>query len=396
MKKILMLSYRFPYPVTEGSIIRIYNIGRILSRRYEVDLLVVSDRAGARGDEHLRELERIFSRVFLFVFSPRRFAQNALKGIFSGDPLQAHYHYFGNVQKWIDRHKTEYDLLWCVHIRMAKYVENNCMRRVIDFVDATSINYQENQEWASGAWRYVLAVENRRLLSYEIEQLKHFERAFISSGFDKAYLDARSADAGDRLIVIPNGVGEELLSRPKRCAMEEEWLVFLGRMKYAPNVDAVVYFAEEVFPILKREVPALRFMIVGVSPAGKVLKLRRVEGIEVTGFVEDPWEYMEKAKVVVAPLRFGAGIQYKILEAMALGKAVVTTAIGARGIEGEAGKHFIVAQSSAEMACQILALLRNEALRESIGVNARALVEERYRWDMVGEKLLAEVEGVFV
>ena len=192
--------------------------------------------------------------------------------------------------------------------------------------------------------------------------------------------------------MLPNGVKEELFAR-KFEGKEENWLVFLGKMNYAPNVDAVVYFAEKIFPLVKRKAD-VKFLIVGTSPAKEVLDLRRIEGVEVTGFVEDPYEYLEKAKVVVVPLRFSAGIQNKVLEAMALRKAVVTTSKAARGIEGEDGKHFVVADTEEEMAEKILELLADDSKRREIGQNARELVEKKYRWDIVGQKLLKEIEEV--
>ncbi len=112
------------------------------------------------------------------------------------------------------------------------------------------------------------------------------------------------------------------------------------------------------------------------------------------GYVEDPYEYLEKAKVVVAPLRFAAGTQTKILEAMALRKAVVATPKATRGIEGENGKHFVIADDKEEMASRILTLLDNDELRKDIGENSRKLIEEKYQWNIVGEKLIKEIEEV--
>ena len=391
MKKILIISYRFPYPLTDGSRIRIYNIARILAQRYQVDLLAVNE--GEIADGALDELKKTFNRVVAYPFHPLRFKLNTLKGLLSRNPLQIYYFHFGKVQKWIDEHHADYDLIFCFHIRMTRYLRKITDKpKVIDFIDATSINYREAQERARGIWRFIYPIENRRLLAYELKMLREFDKAFITSPFDKAYLDENSGHSNQNLIVLPNGVKEELFAR-KFEGKEENWLVFLGKMNYAPNVDAVVYFAKEVFPLVKRKAD-VKFLIVGTSPAKKVLDLRKIEGIEVTGFVEDPYEYLEKAKVVVVPLRFSAGIQNKVLEAMALRKAVVTTSKAARGIEGEDGKHFVVADTEEEMAEKILELLADDSKRREIGQNARELVEEKYRWDIVSQKLLKEVEEV--
>ena len=392
MKRVLILSFRFPYPLTDGAKIRIYNISKLLAQKYQVDLLAINE--GRIANKHLKEFGHVFHKVIPYPFHPLRFKINTLKGLLSSDSLQTYYYHVEKIQKWIDKYYSEYDLIFCFHIRMSRYIRKITDRpKVIDFIDATSINYREAQEWARGIWRFVLPIENRRALAYELRMLDTFDKAFITSAHDKAYLERHVGRTVNNLIVIPNGVREDLLLRPL-VEEEEDWIVFLGKMNYAPNVDAVVYFANEVFPLVRARLPEAKFVIVGASPAKEVLKLARISGILVTGYVKDPYKYLEKAKVVVAPLRFSAGIQNKILEAMALRKAVVTTTKGARGIAGRDGEHFWVADEPKDMAEKILKLLANPHLRKEIGENARRLAETSYRWDIIGEKLLAEIDKV--
>lgn len=393
MKKILIISYRFPYPLIDGSKIRIYNISKILAQKYQVDLLTINE--GPVVDEHIKELERVFNKVIVYPFRPIRFKINTLKGLLSKNSLQIYYHHFGKVQRWIDEHYADYDMIFCFHIRMTRYLRNITDRpKVIDFIDATSINYREAQEVTKGLWRFIYPIENRRLLAYELKMLKIFDRVFITSHYDKAYLERHADCPLNHLIALPNGVRDDLFVRPP-ADEEQNWIVFLGRIGYAPNVDAVSYFAHEVFPLI-REKEEVKFLIVGADPTNEVLGLQSIQGIEVTGFVDDPYEYLERAKVVVAPLRFGAGIQNKILEAMALRKAVVTTSKGARGMTGKCGDHFLVADTPKDMAEKVLMLLRNPALRKRIGESGCRLIETTYRWDIVGEKLLAEIdEAIF-
>jgi sugar transferase (PEP-CTERM/EpsH1 system associated) len=392
MKKILIISYRFPYPLIDGSRIRIYNIGKILAKKYQADLLAINE--GKIAIEHIKEMENIFNKVIPYSFNPIWFKLNTLKGLFSKNSLQIYYHYFKKVQEWINQHYTEYDLIFCVHIRMTKYLRKiTNIPKVIDFIDATSINYQEAQKNSAGLWRFIYPVENKRTLSYELKMLKEFDKVFITSPFDKQYLVDNSQNVIDNLIIIPNGVKEELLTR-KNNFKEEKWIVFLGKMNYSPNVDAVIYFANEIFPLIIKNRNDVRFIIVGSNPTKEILKLGRRKNIKVTGFVEDPYEYLEKAKIVVAPLRFGAGTQYKILEAMALGKVVVTTSKGARGISGEDDKHFITVDNEKEMAKKILDLIDDKLKRDRIGNNAKKLINSKYRWDIIGEKLYKEVDKV--
>ncbi len=390
-KRILIVSFRFPYPLTEGSRIRIYNLSEILAKKYSVDLLSINE--GKIEEPHIRELEKTFRKVVAYPFPPFRFKLNTLKGLLSRDSLQIYYHHFRNVQKWIDRHQHAYDLIFCFHIRMTRYLRRiKTARKVIDFIDATSINYQEAQERATGLWRWVLPLENRRSLAYELRMMAEFDRAFITSPFDKAYLDRHRRNSTNRLVVIPNGVKEELFSRPTGSA-EKDQIVFLGKMNYAPNVDAVTFFAREVYPLVKQKT-GIRFLIVGTSPSREVLKLKEIDGVGVTGFVKDPYEYLQRAKLVVAPLRFSAGIQNKILEAMVLKKPVVATSRAVRGIEGEDTKHFVVADAPQGMASSIIDLVQNETRRRAIGNQARQLIEKKYRWELIESEFLGHIEKV--
>jgi len=384
MKKILMISYRFPYPLIDGSRIRIYNIGKILAKKYQVDLLSINE--GGIANEDIRETEKIFNKVIPFSFNPIWFKLNTLKGLFSKDSLQIYYHH---------KHYNEYDLIFCVHIRMTKYLRNIInVPRVIDFIDATSINYKEAQNNSTGMWKFIYPIENRRALSYELKMLKEFEKVFITSPFDKKYLNNNTKDSNNNIVVIPNGVKEELLKRKNKFT-EENWIVFLGKMNTAPNIDAVIYFTNKIFPLIIKNKSDIRFIIVGSNPTKEVLKLGRKKNIEVTGFVDDPYEYLEKAKLIVAPLRFSAGTQYKILESMALRKTVVTTSKGVRGISGEDEKHFIVSDGEDEMAEKILDLIINEPKRKEIGSNAKKLIKEKYRWDTISKDFYREIDEIF-
>ncbi len=391
MNKVLVLSSRIPYPLVAGYCHRIYHVSKILASKYQVDLLAINE-SGIRYEE-LSILNEVFNNLILFDFSPITFKINAFKKFFSSKPIQVGGYYFNAIQEWIDKHFREYDLIYCNHIRTAEYARNIPCKKVLDFHDAISMHYKDALTIAKGFWKAFYFIESKRLLPYELGTLGEFDKYFITSQADRDYLLANTSIPAD-IGVIPMGVNEKILKLDWK-AEEENWLVFLGKMNYYPNEDAVVYFANEVFPLLRSRVRDLKFIIVGAYPTRRVQSLSKIPGIEVTGFVDDPYEYLERAKVVVAPIRLGAGIQNKILEAMALRRPVVTTSKGARGIAGgEDGKHFVVADSSEKAVDKILELLNDSEKRREIGQNARALIEERYTWDVIRVKLLAEIEEI--
>ena len=158
-------------------------------------------------------------------------------------------------------------------------------------------------------------------------------------------------------------------------------------MNYFPNADAAIYFCNEIFPHVRERYPTARFYIVGNHPSEQVRRLEAQDGVVVTGYVPDVRPYFEEASVFVAPLRAGSGIQTKNLEAMAMGVPVVTTAVGAMGLQADVGKELLVADTPTAFAEQVIHLLNNQHLRENIAQTARTRVETDYSWNAIGERL---------
>jgi glycosyltransferase involved in cell wall biosynthesis len=151
-------------------------------------------------------------------------------------------------------------------------------------------------------------------------------------------------------------------------------------MDYFANVDGVVWFAKEILPSIKKEIPEIRFYIVGSNPTKEVLSLASDGSVTVTGYVPDTREYLNKATVVVVPLRIARGIQNKILEAMAMGIPVVATPQAFEGIEAQPGRDLILGESAEKLAAGVIQLIKKTGLRRSLGDNARRIVEENYCW----------------
>jgi glycosyltransferase involved in cell wall biosynthesis len=151
-------------------------------------------------------------------------------------------------------------------------------------------------------------------------------------------------------------------------------------MDYYANIDGVVWFGKEVLPLIKREIPEIRFYIVGSNPTKEVLSLSSNSGVTVTGYVPDTREYLNKATVAVAPLRIARGIQNKILEAMAMGIPVVATPQAFEGIEAQPGRDLVLGENAEKIAEGVIQLIKKVALRKSLGDNARRAIEKNYCW----------------
>jgi len=400
-KKILYFTFRFPYPPEKGGYnLRAFCLAKILLKKYKVDLLTLIENK--KEEKYLFDLKKIFNQVFYF-YHPRFFEYfGALKSFFSTKPLQVGYYFCPKVAPWLKRNYQNYHLIFCSTIRSAKYVLNLPTRKVIDFVDAISFNYSLAKEYAKGFWKLIYFIENQRLLNYEIAVLKKFDLAFIASQKDKEYLiknsklktqNSKLQDLNTKIIVLPNGVRDEILKMEARF-QEKDIISFFGKMNYQPNEDAVFYFVNEIFPYLKKEFPQLKFYILGTNPSKKVKKLAELKDITITGYLPDPYQILQKSKVIVAPIRFGAGIQNKVLEAMALGKAVVLSEVASRGIEGKDNFHFLIAKNSKEFVEKISLLLKDKEKRIFLGKNAKNLILEKYTWEKVGGKLISQIEKV--
>jgi glycosyltransferase involved in cell wall biosynthesis len=188
--------------------------------------------------------------------------------------------------------------------------------------------------------------------------------------------------------VIPNGV-DSLFFRDPGGHVEEGCIVFTGTISYFPNLDGVLYFVDKVFPLIKAEREHVKFYIVGKDPPEKIRSYASSSSIIVTGTVEDVRPYLSRAQVVVAPLRIGGGTRLKILEALAMGKAVVATSLAAEGLELVSDEHLVIADDPRAFARTVVDLLGDEKLRARLGANGRKVVEERYDWRSITRQLEA-------
>ncbi|WP_435176465.1 glycosyltransferase [Halorussus sp. AFM4] len=397
MTKVLVLCSQCPYPPTDGAKLRLYNTAKILSQRYTIDLLVINSEA---DEDALSHLQSEFNRVIPFSHSKAKLYRNIAEGVVSRQPIRTNYYSFADVTQWLDKHQDEYDLLYANYLNTTEYVRKRDTPKVVDLVDSMSENYLQRAEPANDEnylKRKLYELEGWQLRRYEQTVLRSFDHSFITTAADARTITGQTLPRN--LTVIPNGVRDELLSAPYNKSEdtaddENPQIVFLGRMDYFPNEDAVKYFATNVFPHVRERHPEAEFLIVGGHPSERVQSLESHQNVTVTGFVESLVEYLSEADVVVAPMRFGTGIQNKILEAMALGKAVVTTPLGNEGIDGDDGTHFIVVDSASPFADAVSSLLDDPDDRMRIGKNARDLIHDRYSWSKIGPTLIEAIEKV--
>ena len=225
----------------------------------------------------------------------------------------------------------------------------------------------------------------QRLRRFERHVVLQSKRVLAVSPADVAALKRLSIGGRDRITLLPNGVDLEYwarsATRPQDIEVGSEAVVFDGTMDFRPNVDAVLWFAQEVWPLVRAERPHAHFYVVGRNPAPEVLALSDDPGIIVTGMVDDTRPWVTGCEVYVVPMRMGGGVRLKVLQAMSLECAIVSTPMGAEGISVRPGKDMLLTFSPKGFANAILLLLSDPNRRRSLGASARELVSSLYSWD---------------
>ena len=333
-KKILIFLSRFPYPAKDGTRFRILNnvIGG-LDKKFKLEFLIVTDEN--YNSEQIEYLEKNFGRVFIFKKSKIACLFNTFKALLSFDSLQSQYYYFKDVQEFLLKNFKNYDGIYIHTLRLGKYIEKIYPaykdKILVDLNDAISLNYQTAKKYASFLWRIIFAVEEKRVKKYEMLLLSKFKYFHVISEYDKNYLLEEYKKLFNRvpdgkIFVTGYGVSEDLFDYKWQPSQKN--IVFMGNLKYAPNYDAICFFIEKVWNKLNKELKDFNLVIIGNK---NKLKFPNSERIIFTGYIENPYEIISQSYIFVAPIRFGAGIQTKILEAMAIGIPTITTPIGIRG-----------------------------------------------------------------
>jgi polysaccharide biosynthesis protein PslH len=236
------------------------------------------------------------------------------------------------------------------------------------------------------AARAYVKLQARRLERYEAESCNRFAVNVMVSDADARTLAGISP--GARTAVVPNGV-DTLYFTPRDDA-QTPTVIFTGGMNMFANRDAVEWFLDDVWPAVLRQVPEARFVAIGQRPSAKILAAAAADAsVQAPGHVPDVRPWVGPAAVYVVPMRVGGGTRLKVLDAMAQGKALVATGLGAEGIEVEHGRHLVIADTASDFAERVVDLLRDPGRRQALGAAARQRVEERYAWPVIGRRLVA-------
>jgi len=391
--RILYLCHRIPYPPDKGDKIRAFHQLKAMAPRHEVDLFTLADDAGDMA--HCSALAAYCHHVTVARVHPKRARLRALPYLLTSKPLTIPYFYSAELKAEVRQAllRRSYDRIFIYCSAMVQYVEAvDGIPIVVDLVDVDSNKWMQYAALTRFPFSAVYRREGRALREYERRTCEKAACVVVTTPREADLV--REISPGAPVHVVANGVDTtyfdpDLVPRD----MTSPAVIFTGDMSYFPNEDAVVYFARRVLPLIRRSVAGTRFLIVGRNPGPKVRELGRIEGVEVTGFVPDVRTYLAKAQVAVAPFSIAAGIQNKILEALAYGLPVVATSRGAQALPDRVRGGVDTADSVEEMVEKVVLLLRDPHRASRKGLDGRIQVSENYKWDRSLEQLMELLEN---
>jgi len=383
VQDLLLLIHRIPYPPNKGDKIRSYNLLKHLARDYRVHLATFVDDAD--DWQHVPKVEAMCASSHFGKLDPLKARVRSLGALVKNRSLSLDYYQDAGMARWVAQtmaaHKIKRVMVFSSP--MAQYVDGyRDARRVIDFCDVDSDKWRQYADKKSWPMSWLYRHEARQLLRYERQVASQYDASLFVSAPEADLFRQLAPESVARIGHFSNGVDTEYFSPDhdflSPFAAGERALVFTGAMDYWPNVDAVQWFADEVFPALRAKGPGLAFYIVGSRPNPQVQALGQLPGVTVTGTVPDVRPYIRHATLAVAPLRIARGIQNKVLEAMAMATPTVVSPQALEGIDAVADAELAVADGAPAWIATLDALLARN--NQDMGRAARARVEHHYSW----------------
>jgi sugar transferase (PEP-CTERM/EpsH1 system associated) len=367
---------------------------KALASKYSVSLLALggsSEKGIHSGTSQLEKLTSGLSVIDVPKSAPKRLRQ--LLDIVRGEVYTLKAYSLAEMQSALDTFLAtgRYRYVLFESVFMAGYRLPKEVKVIIDQhnleYEIRLRTYQQESAWVR---KWYNRLESSLLKSVEIERCRNADLVLVTSERERLIL--KKLLPKSVIEVVPNGVDIEMFCGDSTEQEVPGRIIFTGSMEYYPNVHAVQYFAQTCWPLIRKHLPDATWHIVGKNPLPAVQELAELPGVTVTGTVPDVRPYLASALVATVPLQIGSGTRLKILEALAMRKAVVSTSQGCEGLSVVPGKHLQVADQPEAFAEAVIALLNNPEKRNALGKAGRALVEAEYSWEYCGAQLLHTLE----
>lgn len=386
---VAFLTPMLPWPANTGGTLRTYYLLRGLAARHTLDLICF--HYGAQPA--LGPLATICANVYPISLGESYPRARQLRNLLWGQPQAVSYFTTASAQQQVARLlAAPYDLVIYDEVMMASYLPRPKQRFAPPrLLIRPKIDHQHYNEMAAerpwGITKLLNWREAQRLQRYERRILTHFQRVVVCSPEDRRITRTQSPTIA--IEVIPNGADTDYYRPPAlpegSQLAHKPTILLLGTMHYYPNIDAVHYFFDDIYPPLRTRYPTLQVLIVGHQPPPAIRALGDQPGVTVTGSVRDIRPYLARSSLLAVPLRLGGGTRLKITEALAAGVPVVSTPIGAQGLVVKHEEHLLLAEEPAAFCAAIQRLLDDPPLGCRLAEAGRKLVESQYSWQTLGQ-----------
>lgn len=396
--RILFLTSQVPYPPHGGGALRVYGLLHGLHRAgHQLDLLTFNEPSAPAPEQ--TPLGALCQCIRSVPYTPRSARQRLHDLLFTRHAdLARRFESAEYAAALRDQLRmARYDAIHMQSLEMAAYLPllRAAAPQARLIYDAYNAEYDLQRSIFAVDRRQVARLPQALYSFIQWRRLMRFERAVCRDS--DAVIAVSEADAAalrklapeKEIAVVPNGIFTADYAQPtQRLNLGDSALLFTGTMNYRPNVDAVLWFVEHVLDRVRQAVPSARLFIVGNKPHPRLDAIRQRPDVEITGFVQDVTPFLHSAAIYIAPLRMGSGTRLKLLQAMAVGCAIVSTSVGAQGIALQNGREAIIADDALSFAQAIIGLLNDPDRRAALGAAARQLVQARYDWSVIVPCLL--------
>ena len=393
--KILYLTHLYPYPPNDGGRILTYNtIKNDFNQGFEVFVVAFNEK---KINSQLDDM----AKVHVVTKNTKNKKWGMFLNLFSSTPY--------TLSKYVDKRvikvcrdilqKNEIDLIVIDSLHMAFYID--IVKKLFPGLPVilrqhnveSTIMFRFFQSQTNPIIRFYGKYQYYKLFNFEKKCVDKVDKCFAISEEDRRRTIRMNPRVVNKTTTIPAGVDSDKYY-PLDQSEEANSIIFSGNMGWLPNEDGVIWFYKNIFGKLKRDIPLVRFYIVGKDPSNRILRLNDNKNVIVTGFVEDERGFIDRSMVFIDPIRIGGGIRLKILNAMAMAKPVVTTSIGAEGIVCKDGEDIVIADDEDDFCQKIIALLKDAKERKNIGMRGRKTVLENYSWEKIGQRVHDEYLGL--
>ena len=381
--KIFVLLPRIPYPLEKGDKLRAFNQIKQLAKHNEIVLCALNDDSKVNEQDAFHALQPFCQSINFIKISKPQILLGLIRAFFKGLPLQCGYFYNRKAARKIDaliaKHKP--DILYGQLLRVAEYIRYRNLPKTIDYQDIFSYGMKRRADIASFVTRPIFNMEYRRLKRYEAAIFEDFEVKTIISEPDR---DLFPHKRRNEILVIPNGVDHDYFKPQEREKRYD--LVFTGNMSYPPNVNAVDYLANEILPLVWKNLPNVKLYIAGATPDPKVKKVAS-ERILVSGCLDDIRDAYAQSRVFIAPMRIGTGLQNKLLEAMSMRLPAITSPLANASLGAKPDEEILIGSNAEELAQHIITLLTDKEKAERLAQAGYDFTNRVYDWGKATERM---------